>query len=105
MSGTPDTQANTRLWEDDAGRLVGFAIVDVAFGNLLFEIASQATGRIETHVIAWGVERIRHARREHDEPLTLDTSCRDDNTERIALLERHGFVPQEASTLPSARST
>ena len=99
MSGTPDTQANTRLWEDEAGQLVGFAIVDVAFSNLLFEIASQATGRIETYVIAWGVEPIRQARRDHGQPLTLDTSCHDDNTERMALRERHGFVPQEASTL------
>jgi hypothetical protein len=44
MLGTSEGRANTRLWEDVDGRLVGFAIVRATYGSLLFEIAPWATG-------------------------------------------------------------
>lgn len=104
MLGTPAIQAGTRLWEDATGQLACFAIVDVTFGNLLFEIAPRAaSGDVETEMIAWGVERMRRAGRKRGEPGTLDASCRDGDTERIALLERHGFVPQPVRILHMAR--
>lgn len=96
-------QANTCLWEDADGQLVGFAFVD-AYNNLRLEIASQATsGEIESQMVAWGVECVRRAWREYGEPVTLDASCCDDDTERIALLERHGFVLQPLRTLHMIR--
>jgi len=96
-------QANTRLWEDADGQLVGFAFVD-AYNNLRLEIAPQATGdEIESWVVAWGVERVRRAWREHGESVTLDASCRDDDAERIALLERHSFAIQPLRTLHMTR--
>ena len=104
LLGRPAIQANTRLWEDADGQLVGFAIVD-ACNNLLFEVAPQAAGGdVEPQMIAWGVECIRHAGRERGAPIMLDASCRDDDTERIALLERHGFVRQAVHSLRMTRS-
>ena len=99
LLGRSTIQANTRLWEDADGQLMGFAFVDTC-NNLRLEIAPQATSdEIESQMVAWGVECVRRARREHGEPVTLDASCRDDDTERIALLERHCFVIQPLRTL------
>ena len=59
MLEIPNLQANTRLWEDGARQLVGFAIMDVTFGYLLFEANPQASSDIETQIIAWGIEHTR----------------------------------------------
>jgi ribosomal protein S18 acetylase RimI-like enzyme len=96
-------QDNTRLWFDANGQIVGFAFVDL-YNNLRFEFDQRAAHpNIESEIVIWGVECIRRARRESDAPLTLDASCHDDDSDRIALLERHGFVMQEMRTLHLAR--
>jgi mycothiol synthase len=94
-----NVQDNTRLWFDAKGQMVAFAFVD-HYNNLRFEIDQQAAHpETESEIVTWGVECIRCAMRASDESLTLNASCRDDDTERIALLERHGFVMQETRTL------
>jgi GNAT superfamily N-acetyltransferase len=96
-------QANTRLWQDADGQLVGFAFVD-AYNNLRLEIAPRASGdEIESQMVAWGVECVRRARREHGEPVTLDASCRGDDVERFTLLGRHGFAIQQLRSLRMIR--
>jgi ribosomal protein S18 acetylase RimI-like enzyme len=95
---------NTRLWFDAKDQIVGFAFVD-PYNNLRFEFDQQATHPdFESEIVAWGVECIRRAIQESGESLTLDASCRDDDTERIALLERHSFVMQEMRSLHMVRS-
>ena len=95
---------NTRLWFDAEGQIVGFALVD-HYNNLRFEINSQAAHPdTELEMVSWGEECIRRAMQERSESLTLDASCRDDDAERIALLERHGFVRQEMRSLHMVRS-
>jgi mycothiol synthase len=102
--GIPAIRANTRLWVNADGQVVGFAFVDV-YNNLRFEIAPQARGdEIESQIVAWGVECIRRARQEDGEAVTLDASCRDDDADRVALLERYGFVRQEMRSLRMVRS-
>jgi mycothiol synthase len=97
-------QDNTRLWFDDVDRLVGFAFVD-HYDNLRFEFDPHATPPgIEWEVVAWGVACIRRAMQARGESLTLDASCREDDTVRIALLERHGFVRQVLRSLHMVRS-
>jgi len=99
-----NVQDNTHLWFDDKGQMVAFAFVD-QYNNLKFEINLQtAHPDTESEIINWGVECLRRAMQEKDESLTLDASCRDDNIERIALLERHGFVMQETRSLHMVRS-
>jgi len=105
MLDTSEMQTNTSLWWDGDGQLMGFAIVHPAHGNLIFEIAPQARGSdLAAQVVAWSVERVRNARRGAAEPASLQMSCRDDNLERVALLEQLGFVRQEQYTLHFARS-
>lgn len=99
----PATQAKTRLWVDATGQLVGFAFVD-AYNNLRFEATPQASsGDVESVMIAWGAECIQRAMQESAESITLDASCREDDTKRIAVLERHGFVMQETRSLHMVR--
>jgi ribosomal protein S18 acetylase RimI-like enzyme len=96
LFGQSETIANTRLWEDGDGRLMGFAIFVGYVGALHFEVLPEAAHiDIAAQVIAWGMERLRNTRQESDEPLELQASCREDNAERIALLERHGFVRRD----------
>jgi mycothiol synthase len=71
--------------------------------NLLFDVA-QVADKDKSQVVAWGVECIRRANQQRDGPLTLDASCREDDTERIAWLERHGFVHQPSRSLRMVRS-
>jgi len=99
----PEVQVNTSLWHDAQGRLVGFALVD-EFNNLLFDVLPEATGQgLETQMIAWGVERIRQTRPLEGESPTLDAGCREDDVERLALLEQHGFVRQPVDTMQFVR--
>lgn len=97
-------KANTRLWFTAENRIVAFAIVD-HFNNLLFEIDYQAAfPGIEEEIVAWGEFCVRRLLQENGEAGSLDASCRDDDLERIALLERHGFVRQEVQSFRMARS-
>jgi len=99
-----NVQDNTRLWFDAKDQIVGFAFVD-HYNNLRFEMDQQAAHPdTESEIVTWGVECIRRAMQERGESLTLDASCRDDDTERIALLEQHGFVRQKMRSLQMVRS-
>lgn len=97
-------QENTRLWLGAAGRVVGFALVD-PYNNLHFEIDRPAAHpAVETEMVAWGVACIRRQLAASDEVGTLDTSAREDDAGRIALLERHGFVRQAGGSLHLVRA-
>ncbi len=96
-------QANTRLWFGVEKRLVAFALVD-HYANLCFEIDPHAASvELEEQVVAWGEACLRRGRFSEDETLYLDASCRSDDHERMAFLERHGFVRQETQSLLMAR--
>ena len=98
-----DVQDNTRLWLGADGRMVAFAFVD-QYDNLIFEVDAQAAcPGIEPEIVAWGVECVRRATRESGASRTLDASCCDDDTARIALLERHGFARQAVRSLRMIR--
>lgn len=103
LMALPEVQANTRLWPADGGRLAAFAFVD-QYNNLVWEVDWPAAGPgIEPEIVAWGVECIRRAAQGSDTPVTLDASCREEDAERIALLERNGFVRQELRSVHMAR--
>lgn len=97
----PEVQVNTRLWLAD-GQLVGFAMVD-RYLNLLFELDSRAAAGLESEVVAWGEACVRRMFQDGEISGTLDASCSGEDSERIAFLERHGFVPQEIRTLRMIR--
>ncbi|MDX1418053.1 MAG: hypothetical protein R3293_27880, partial [Candidatus Promineifilaceae bacterium] len=95
----PRVQENTRLWFDDREQMVAFAFVDT-FHNLRFEIDRQrADAAVEAALVDWGLICLRRIMREKEGVLTLDASCRDEDVERVALLERNGFERQERYSL------
>ena len=101
----PEIQQNTRLWFGDNGRLHAFAIVHTRYSNIYFEIAPETWGNdIAQAIFAWGKTCLQKAYPDPAEPITLDTSCREDDTPRLALLKQHGFVPDSIRSLQLARS-
>jgi ribosomal protein S18 acetylase RimI-like enzyme len=93
------------LWEEPAGAAVGFAIVDLIYDNIYFEIAPEARdSRIAAEMIAWAAERLASGPQGAEPELTLDTACREDDSWRLALLVQNGFLPLPVRTLTYARS-
>ncbi len=95
-------QETTRActWEDEGGNIVAFAILALRYCNCYFLIAPQASSdEIEREILGWAEGQLR----ETGNCKAIDSPCRDTNAERVALLERHGFVRQEAQTLYMTR--
>ena len=96
----PAIQANTRLWFEE-GQIIAFALAD-SYNNLAFEY-QETNSDLQAEMVQWGVECIKRKPHRAEEPLTLDASCREEDRDRIALLERHGFVRQPMRSLHLAR--
>ena len=104
LVATPAVRANTRLWLDDEDRTVAFALVD-SYNNLHWELDPRGAAQgLESELVAWGEVCVRRAIADDGLPRTLDAACREDDTERIALLEREGFLRQPIRSLRMARS-
>lgn len=93
-------RANTRLWFDD-GQLVGWAFVD-EFNNIWWEVNQQYEEALGDQVIEWGETCVRKMTNA-GEPITLDTSCREDYATRIAFLKQHGFQQTKTTTIRMVR--
>jgi ribosomal protein S18 acetylase RimI-like enzyme len=95
MLSVPAQREGVRLWRDAEARLAGYALVDVRYCNVYWEIHPEATGLgLERDIIAWASQYLPQGRRAwglSTDNLTLDASCRSDDSDRIALLELHGF--------------
>lgn len=98
----PAIQAGTCLWFDQHDQLVAFALVD-SYNNLLLEYR-EANPDIQAELVHWGVECVTRKSHGAEEALTLDAICREEDTNRITLLERHGFLRQPIRSLRLARS-
>lgn len=95
------SQEQVALWEDVHGAIVAYGIVALNYCNLYFFIDPQAqTDELASQIITWGREQIKAT----GKCAVIDTPCRDTNTERVALLEQHGFVRADGETLFMARS-
>ena len=98
----PGVQACTRLWFKGQ-RLAGFTLVD-PYNNLRFEFEAQfLTPDLEEEVVRWGEACIRREMQRSGESLTLDASCSQQDTDRIAFFERHGFTRLELRSLHLTR--
>jgi ribosomal protein S18 acetylase RimI-like enzyme len=95
MLSVPAHRAGVRLWRDADARLAGYALVDVRYCNLYWDIHPEATGLgLVRDIVAWASQYLPQGRRAwglSTEDLTLDASCRSNDTERIALLGSLGF--------------
>lgn len=97
------TQGTTRasIWEDEGGNIAALAILDLRYCNCYFLISPHIRfSDIETDILDWAERNMR----ETENCTAIDTPCRDTDTERVALLERHGFARQETQTLYMRRS-
>lgn len=83
------------LWEDD-GRLVGFAFVQLSCAEFNFAIRSCARPReLASQIMAWALQRLRSVAEDRSRLTLFFTSVREDDHERISLLELHGFARDE----------
>ncbi len=92
-------RTNTRLWFDE-DQPVGWAFVD-EFNNIWWELEDKYEEILGSQIVEWGETCIR--KMANGESATLDTSCREDYTARIAFLKRHGFQPTETTTVRMIR--
>lgn len=95
MLSVPMQRDGVRLWRDVEARLAAYALVDVRYCNVYWEIHPEATGLgLERDIVAWASQYLPQGRRAWGLPtnnLTLDASSRSDDSDRIALLELYGF--------------
>jgi mycothiol synthase len=96
-----DQGRDLRLWEDADGRLLGYGRLLIAEsdqglgGRLWLRVDPAARGQdLEPQIIAWAEERMREVGRERGKPAALRSGAVAGQADRIALLERHGFVSE-----------
>jgi mycothiol synthase len=94
-----DKANSIRLWEDPDGQLVGFSRLwiaptgEVIDGFLGFRVHPMARGSdLERQLVAWAEGRLREVSQERGVRVKLRSGTRANKTERIALLEKHGFI-------------
>ena len=91
---------NTALWRGEDGELLAYALVDVRYRNIHFEIKPGSEDTLAPSIFSWGEACIhKHSK----DGLTLDTACPGDYMERVTLLKRHGFTEQKEKTLRLTR--
>jgi mycothiol synthase len=93
----PANQARTRLWLNDDGSLAGYGLVD-HFDNVCFDVAlDHEAGNTCSEILDWAEEAIKVGRTPAG-PCSLDTNCRSQDEQRIALLIEKGFAPLGLAT-------
>lgn len=87
-----DPHQNIQLWEDVRGTLGGFVWFYPPDGFDM-QVHPDITGELEGEMLIWAEKRWEECT--HDEKNALITGAREDDRERIAFLEEHGFVRRE----------
>jgi ribosomal protein S18 acetylase RimI-like enzyme len=84
---------DARCWVDGEGRFAGFAAWQSYWAALDFYILpGPNAAAVEEGIFAWAEQRFRSLDAERGRPLPYWGEARDDDGERLALLERHGFA-------------
>jgi ribosomal protein S18 acetylase RimI-like enzyme len=82
-----------RLWHDDAGRLVAYAILGEDPSYDCHVLPEYEWAGIETEALAWADSRLAELRRHHPQRWSgnLVSGARLSDGRRVAFLEQHGF--------------
>ena len=87
------------LWENVDNKLVGFASLwitepsDTIDGYLSIHVHPNFINYgLESEIIRWGEVRMQQVRKERGFEVKLRSGCRDSFSQRIAILENHGFT-------------
>jgi ribosomal protein S18 acetylase RimI-like enzyme len=99
----PSIRATTRIWKQD-NRIVGFAFVD-EYNNLWFDSEPEFAliDELETEIIEWGISCIKRHNADIGADHTLDYTCNADDSHRLSILRKHGFVPEQVCSLHYSR--
>ena len=96
-----DPTRDIRLWEDGEGKLIGIGGMRILEsgeeidGSFWFRVHPNASrSELGRKIIAWGEQRMREVDPKPGVRVKLLCSSRDDNRERIALLESCGFTSE-----------
>ncbi|HEX6800066.1 MAG TPA: GNAT family N-acetyltransferase [Ktedonobacterales bacterium] len=85
---------DTRIWEDAAGHLLAYAIVQQPWGALDYFIAPDARERgIEPTLMEWAMGRLQTLTDERQRDLDWWIETRDDLPDRAALAKQYGYTP------------
>lgn len=95
-----DKQRDLQLWEDDTGKLIGFAqlwhppVGELTDGRLGFNVHPHVRGgTLEREIINWGEERLRELAKEQGvNSVKLRCGSREEQIDRIAILQQNGFA-------------
>lgn len=95
--------ADTRIWESRTGALAAFATIwdGVALVSCVHPYAQ--CDDLAQQILGWGLEQARNLGRICGERATLFVPICADDLNGGALLERHGFMPEDWSLLRMAR--
>lgn len=99
----PGGQVETALWHE-GGELVGWAVWVPASQETDMAVHPRRAATVEPEILAWSGERAQALARGRGDPLFWWVSVRDDNPDRIALLETNGFRRREFTTHRYERS-
>ncbi|NES24509.1 MAG: GNAT family N-acetyltransferase [Symploca sp. SIO3E6] len=96
-----DKNRDICLWEDAGEKLIGYSLVSIPKSGeeidcfLWFRVHPTARGGdLESQIIAWGEGRLREVSQERGMKVKLRSGARADQSQLIALLESHGFIPE-----------
>ena len=103
LLAAPEVAARTQVWEDAAGQVAAYALVD-SYNNLWFDWAPEVTAGAADALVLWGIACACDRAARTGDPASLDTASRAADGERIVLLRRHGFAEELARTLRYART-
>jgi mycothiol synthase len=96
-----DRERDLSLWEDNRGQLIGFGELSIdepiadnlANGTLWFFVHPIARdGNLDSQIIAWVERRMKQVGQERQGQPKLFTWSRNTRTDRIATIEKYGFV-------------
>jgi mycothiol synthase len=94
-----DITRDLQLWIDAQDQLVGYGAlwippaIATQEGYLSLKVHPPLRGQgLESQIIAWAEARLRQANPARDRPLILRAGVRESQTDRITLLEQHGFT-------------
>jgi len=96
-------RATTRIWKQD-NKIVGFAFVN-EYNNLWFETENEFArlDELETEIVEWGVICIKKRNEETGGDHTLDCTCNANDSHRIYVLKKHGFILEQVHSLQYSR--
>src|SRR5919206_849770 len=87
-----DPFRSIRLWENEAGELLGFAWLDRQAVTMQIHPRLRGDDRLEEQMLAWAEQQRGQQLEESDHERLLLSSAYEDDTQRMTVLARHGFT-------------